>query len=153
MRSTTTPDVAQIREMPKTFDHDQESSAADPQPRFACHSGLFIHRPRLIHHGQPHNRGRRRAEHLQLPRRRRAPSSSPRLNWTAPLHDYRDVSNAFRLTRPCGPLTAKDYHRALACGGSAKLFGVQIVNPEFGHVPLRIRTATPDVQPLRERLK
>ena len=29
----------------------------------------------------------------------------------------------------------------------------QIVNPEFGHVPLRIRTATPDVQPLRGRLK
>jgi hypothetical protein len=42
---------------------------------------------------------------------------------------------------------------ALARGGSAKLFGVQIVNPGFGHVPSRIRAATPDVQPLRERLK
>ncbi|MGB7790733.1 MAG: hypothetical protein WBL39_05945, partial [Terrimicrobiaceae bacterium] len=42
---------------------------------------------------------------------------------------------------------------ALACGGGAKLFGVQIVNPEFGHVPDRIRAATPGVQPLRERLK
>jgi hypothetical protein len=39
---------------------------------------------------------------------------------------------------------------ALACGGGAKLFGVQVVNPGFGHVPSRIRTATPDVQPLRE---
>jgi hypothetical protein len=42
---------------------------------------------------------------------------------------------------------------ALARGGSAKLFGVQIVNPGFGHVPSRIRPATPDVQPLRKRLK
>ena len=29
----------------------------------------------------------------------------------------------------------------------------QIVNPGFGHGPSRIRAATPDVQPLRERLK
>ncbi|MGB7840959.1 MAG: hypothetical protein WBL40_22900, partial [Terrimicrobiaceae bacterium] len=50
-----------------------------------------------------------------------------------------------------GPRNGKNW--ALACGGSAKLFGVQIVNPGFGHVPSRIRAGTPDVQPLRERSK
>jgi hypothetical protein len=44
-------------------------------------------------------------------------------------------------------------NRALACGGGAKLFGVQIVNPEFGPGHPRIRAATLDVQPLREGLK
>ena len=57
---------------------------------------------------------------------------------------------SFGLAR-AGPRNGKNW--ALACGGSAKLFGVQIVNPGFGHVPSRIRAATPDVQPLRERLK
>ena len=57
---------------------------------------------------------------------------------------------SFGLAR-AGPRNGKN--RALAHSGSAKLFGIQIVNPGFGHVPSRIRTATPDVQPLRERLK
>jgi hypothetical protein len=57
---------------------------------------------------------------------------------------------SFGLAR-AGPRNGKN--RALACGGSAKLFGVQIVNPGFGHVPSRIRTTRPDVQPLRGRLK
>jgi hypothetical protein len=34
---------------------------------------------------------------------------------------------------PCRPRNGKN--RALACGGSAKLFGVQIVNPGFGIAP------------------
>jgi hypothetical protein len=40
-----------------------------------------------------------------------------------------------------------------ARGGGAELFGVQIVNPGFGHRASRIRAATRDVQPLREGLK
>ena len=57
---------------------------------------------------------------------------------------------SFGLAR-AGPGNGKNW--ALACSGSAKLFGVQVVNPRFGHIPLRIRPATPDVQPLRERSK
>ena len=67
-----------------------------------------------------------------------------------------DTSQATRAARAFGLARAgprNGENRALACGGSAKLFGVQIVNPEFGHGPSRICAATRDVQPLRERLK
>ena len=57
---------------------------------------------------------------------------------------------SFGLAR-AGPRNGEN--RALACGGSATLFGIQIVNPEFGHGPSRICVATRDVQPLREGLK
>jgi len=67
-----------------------------------------------------------------------------------------DTSQATRAARVLVlPVPAPAMVRTgpLAHSGSAKLFGVQIVNPEFGHGPSRIRTVTPDVQPLRERLK
>jgi hypothetical protein len=67
-----------------------------------------------------------------------------------------DTSQATRDARVFGFARAgprNGENRALACGGSAKLFGVQIVNPEFGHGPSRICAAARDVQPLREGLK
>jgi hypothetical protein len=43
------------------------------------------------------------------------------------------AAKSFCLAR-AGPRNGKNW--ALACGGGAKLFGVQIVNPRFGHCPV-----------------
>jgi hypothetical protein len=51
------------------------------------------------------------------------------------------------------PAPRNGKNRTLARGGSADLFGIQIVNPRFGHVPSTICAATPDVRPLTEGLK
>ena len=92
----------------------------------------------------------RPAQHLvRSPAREREKHDPARIDplRNEPGHSRR---KSFCLAR-AGPRNGEN--RALACGGSAKLFGVQIVNPGFGHVPSRIRADTPDVQPLRGKVE